>query len=62
METIKNHKAELIYFSQSSKIYYCVTTEERVKIERVNTSGLVNVYNKKGFKYQILISELKRIN
>jgi hypothetical protein len=61
METIKNHKTELIYFSQSLNLYYCETTNERVKIEYVNTSGLVNVYNKRGFKYQILISEIKRI-
>lgn len=61
MKTIKNHKAELVYFSQSSNIYYCETTNERVKIDLVNTSGLVNVINKKGFKYQVLLSELKRV-
>jgi hypothetical protein len=42
-------------------IYYCDTTNERVKIYKVFSSGLCMVKNKQNFCYMVLIGELKKI-
>lgn len=45
----------------STSLYYCDTTSERVKIVKVFTSGLVIVRNSAKFQYQVLINELIKI-
>jgi hypothetical protein len=45
----------------TTSLYYCDTTNERVKIITVFTCGLVLVRNKAKFQYQVLIQELKKV-
>jgi hypothetical protein len=46
---------------ESTSLYYCDTTNERVKIILVFTCGLVLVKNKAKHQYQVLIRELKKV-
>ena len=46
---------------EATSLYYCDTTNERVKIISVFTCGLVLVRNKAKYQYQVLISELKKV-
>lgn len=61
MKTIRDFKGELKSIKLTSAFYYCETTNERIKILNVFTNGLVNVINKKSFKYQIHIGEIKKV-
>ena len=45
----------------SKNLYYCETTNERVIIYKVFSSGLCMVKNKSKFNYMVLINELKKI-
>lgn len=45
----------------TTSLYYCDTTNERVKIVSVFTCGLCLVRNKDKFQYQVLIGELKKV-
>ena len=46
----------------ATSLYYCDTTRQRVKIVSVFTCGLILVRNKYKYQYQVLISELKKVN